>query len=289
MSTQYFVISEDGQEQGPFDLIGIVKKIRNRNITGETQIKLAGADISKAASEYPDLGEFFSEMEAGDKEEGSGVARQHRFSKCLKNGWLFLQNNQLSTIFSGVFVLTLILLLGIINIVLPKVFVIIGYIGTFIFMQYMFMGYAYSMLRMTRGQPVDFGFIIGKMKPLRQSLLMASLMMSFFIIVGLLLITQGEMLVISIIGLLVLTLPGFYMFAIHIFTPLLILDKGMDFWEAMEASRKAVKSGGWENIGVFYGLITVNFLASMGLIIPLIVTLPITMSPVTEIYDEYFV
>ncbi|MCC7260159.1 MAG: hypothetical protein IT567_03930, partial [Alphaproteobacteria bacterium] len=74
----------------------------------------------------------------------------------------------------------------------------------------------------------------------------------------------------------------------YIFTPLLILEKHMSFWEAMEASRKTVLNMGSHNMGVLLALVVANFLGAIFFLFPLLLTLPITTNALSEIYDDMY-
>jgi hypothetical protein len=288
MSIHYYIVTAEGQKTGPYDIVGIVKKIRNGSLTAETMIASDNEAEAKKASEWVELAEFLQEQDA---EETSTIevhkVKTTSLSRRLASGWNFLQNNQLSTVFSGLFVLFIIFSTGFVTLLLPKALRMIGHGAFFVITQFLFTGYIYSVLRMVRGQPVDYNFVKEKMRPLVKALIVSSFIMSFFIIVGMLFILSGvESL--SVFGLIVVALPGFYMMNLYIFAPLLILDKNVEFWEALELSRKTVKKSGMENVGVIFSLLIINFVGGVFLLVPMIVTLPITMSAISDMYDESF-
>jgi GYF domain 2 len=287
MSSQYFIVAQDGQKSGPYDVVSIVKRIRNGGITTETLVSTDKDPSVKAAGDWPELAEFLQEQNTEEtKSDEPHKVKSRSLAYRAKSGWNFLQFNQLTTIFSGLYVLFAILSAGMVSVLFPKSLQMLGYSACFILTQFFFTGYMYSVLRMVRGQPVDYAFIKDKMKPLIKPLLITSLMMSFFIIIGFLCIISGG--VMSTIGLMIVALPGFYSMSLYIFAPLLILDKGMDFWEALELSRKTVQKSGLENTGVIFALLIINFLAGMFFLIPMIVSLPITIGAISDMYDESF-
>lgn len=57
--------------------------------------------------------------------------------------------------------------------------------------------------------------------------------------------------IMTIIGFVLLVLPGIYLSIAYVFTLPLIADKGMDVWEAMELSRKAVTKHWFKVFGLF--------------------------------------
>lgn len=288
MNTQYFIIDEVGNRAGPYDLVYVVKKIRNGSITKETMISLDKTSTPHKAEEIDEIADFLQEAHTEAVSIHDSANKKTRaLGAWLKSGWNFLQANQLSTLYSGSYVVFLLLSTGTVAVVFPPALVMLGYASCFMLAQFFFTGYFYSVLRMVRGQPVDLNFIKLKMQPHYKPLLVSSLMMSFFIICGILLMISGGMA--AIFGLLIVALPGFYKLTIFIFAPLLILDKGMNFWDALETSRKTIRSKGMETTGIIFALLIINFVFGLLFLIPMIVTLPITMAAISEMYDETFV
>ena len=287
MSTQYFILDDVGNRAGPHDLVYVVKKIRSGAINKDTMIALDRTSPAYKAEEIGEIADFLEEAtpEAVSINDIS-MKKNKTLSQWLKNGWNFLQANQLSTLYSGCYVVFLLLSTGVVAVMFPPALVVLGYASCFILAQYIFTGYLYSVLRMVRGQPVDINFIRLKMMPHRKPLFISSIMMSFFIICGILLMIAGG--TASIIGLLIVALPGFYKLTIFIFAPLLILDKGMNFWDALETSRKTVRAKGMEMTGIIFALLIINFLFGLLFLIPMIISLPITMAAISEMYDETF-
>lgn len=289
MSDQYFIVTADGQKSGPYDLVGVVKKIRNGSVGKDAMVATDKKPAPAPIASFAELAEFLNEQSTEEtRSEEAHDMKSVTLAARLRNGWAFLQNNQLSTIFSGLLTLFIIFLAGIVGLFFPTPLLTIGYSLVFVVIQFAFSAYIYSVLRMVRGQPVDVSFIRAKVKPVAKPLLTTSVMMSLFLIIGLLLMLSGGQ-VLAIIGLVIASLPGFYLMSLFIFAPLLILDKDMEFWEALELSRKTVQKSGVENTGVIFSLLIINFLAGMVFLIPLIISLPITIAAIAEMYDETFI
>ncbi|RLA69564.1 MAG: hypothetical protein DRG09_05495 [Epsilonproteobacteria bacterium] len=68
--------------------------------------------------------------------------------------------------------------------------------------------------------------------------------------------------VMTIIGFILLVLPGIYLSIAYVFTLPLIADKGMDVWEAMEFSRKTVTKHWFKVFGLMF-LLSLIFLAGI--------------------------
>lgn len=65
-----------------------------------------------------------------------------------------------------------------------------------------------------------------------------------------------------VLGFMLLVLPGIYLSIAYVFTLQLIIEKDMDFWQAMETSRKAVHQH-WFKIFFIYALVGIIYLISL--------------------------
>jgi len=79
----------------------------------------------------------------------------------------------------------------------------------------------------------------------------------------------------TLIGFLLLILPGIYLSIAYVFTLPLIVDKEMDIWDAMETSRKAVTKHWFKVFGLFILLSLIMALGALALGIGLIWAVPL--------------
>ena len=89
-------------------------------------------------------------------------------------------------------------------------------------------------------------------------------------------------------GLFLCLLPGIYLAVAWVFALPLVIDKELDFWEAMELSRKVVTANWWS---VFLLLIVLTLLAGAGLLlccIGLVVTVPLALGALMYAYEDIF-
>jgi len=88
------------------------------------------------------------------------------------------------------------------------------------------------------------------------------------------------------IGTLLCIIPGIVAAAAYKFTYLFIVDKRMDFWQAMEASRAVVRN---DYFGFTMFLVAMFFLNVLGFvccIVGLLVTIPVSIAAITVAYQE---
>ena len=81
--------------------------------------------------------------------------------------------------------------------------------------------------------------------------------------------------IITVIGFVLLVLPGIYLSVAYVFTLPLIVDKGMDVWAAMELSRKAVTKHWFKVFALFFLLSLIMALGALPLGIGLIWAVPL--------------
>lgn len=88
------------------------------------------------------------------------------------------------------------------------------------------------------------------------------------------------------LGMILLILPGIYLMVSYMFVSLLIVDYHMEFWQAMETSRRIVTKN-WFPLFVFALLLAViNMLGTLALGIGLLVTIPVSVCAVCVAYRD---
>lgn len=88
------------------------------------------------------------------------------------------------------------------------------------------------------------------------------------------------------IGFVFCIIPGIIVAALYLLTPAFILEKKLDFWEAMEASRKA-SSGHVFELVIFVLLIgLINLLGVLTCVVGLLITVPLTFVATALAYDD---
>ena len=110
----------------------------------------------------------------------------------------------------------------------------------------------------SRGKPIAFNSIF-----------------NYYHLVGKLSLAALLIYIMTVIGFVLLILPGIYLSVAYIFTLPLIADKGMDVWEAMELSRKSVTKHWFKVFGLFFLLSIMMALGALTLGIGLIWAVPL--------------
>ena len=90
----------------------------------------------------------------------------------------------------------------------------------------------------------------------------------------------------TFLGTLALIIPGLVIAAMYKFTYLFIVDKRMDFWQAMQASHAVVKNDYFGFTMFLILAFLVNVLGALCLFVGLLVTIPMTFAAITIAYRE---
>ncbi|NTW81866.1 MAG: hypothetical protein HGB36_00635 [Chlorobiaceae bacterium] len=130
-------------------------------------------------------------------------------------------------------------------------------------------GYAIAAFRILTGQPFEFSdFFKGFNYFL--PLFLAGLAGGFLVMIGLAL----------------LVIPGIYLAVCYMFTTFLIIDYRMEFWQAMETSRKIITKHWFAFFGFTFVLFLVNLLGVLALGIGILVSIPVTACASAIAYKE---
>ena len=90
------------------------------------------------------------------------------------------------------------------------------------------------------------------------------------------------------IGFVFLIIPGIYLAVAWKFALLLIIDKRLDFWPAMELSRRVVTHNFWPLFVLSLMSVLLNCLGVLACVIGTFVTWPLTVGAIAYAYEDIF-
>ncbi len=88
------------------------------------------------------------------------------------------------------------------------------------------------------------------------------------------------------LGFVLLLLPGIYLAVSYLFAQLFVVDKNLNFWSAMEASRKIITRKWFSFFGLVLLLALLNILGAIILGVGLLVTIPLSACVVAAAYED---
>ncbi len=268
----YHILHHNGTREGPFDLILLIKKVRNGRLKYDDVVEDDQNGEGIAAIMHPALAEVFHEMEQNQDQPADVATRSMLDLKRLcKDGFSFLQEHHGITVYSGLYVIASIVPALVAWAVLP------GFIAFFVAAAAQILGVfalgglLWMILRMHRGQPADPDTIMRTLKQ-RQSVLLRT-----SVIIGLL----------SYVGFLFFAVPGLFVLTFTMPALLLVMEYDMEPWEAIALSRRKIQALGLESIGVLFAMSVIGFVGGL-FIFPPVLLLPIAMHAFAVVYDELF-
>ncbi len=151
---------------------------------------------------------------------------------------------------------------------------VLGWIAAVVLGPALFGGVQFLMVRRLRGEPVTVGDVFAAFNSSNAilQLMLAGLIAGVF--VG--------------IGTMLLVIPGIYLAVAYTFAFPLILDKHLEFWPAMELSRRVVHRHWFSVFFVVLLSAIVAFLGVLAVVIGLLVTVPIAFAAPMCAYEDLF-
>jgi hypothetical protein len=286
MNPIYFVVGVDGREYGPATADQVRQWITEKRANAHTRTRLADTTVWKTLSEFPEFATLFSQPPLtasppssapppdlrGGSSEGDRIAAEIlsrgydlRIGHCIGRGWHLVTSRFWLTV--GTTFIVVVLSLGVGSIPF------LGAFASFALAYVLFGGLDWFFLKVIRGQPADVGDAFSGFTRAFVPLLL-------FSIVGQLLTS---------VGFLFCILPGIYLtIAWLMLTTLIILDKNLEFWPAMELSRRVVSRHWWQFFGLFLLCMIINFLGALACCVGFFITLPVTTAAIVYAYEDVF-
>lgn len=269
----YKIVGADGLEYGPVSVAQVKQWIAERRATAQTKVQPEGSTDWVLLGTLPEFVDSFAaaapppEVTVAATEQWAQevVARDYRIEigNCISRAWDLIMKD-FWLLVGASFVAGVIASGG----PIPYLDIPIGLI-----LGGPMMGGLYAFyLKKIRGQSATFGDIF-----LGFSVAFGSLLGAYLI--SLLLVGVGLIFCIA---------PGVYLAVSWVFALPLVIDKRMDFWPAMELSRKVVTKHWWLMFGF---LIVVGLMVIAGLlacIIGIVVTLAISHAAIMYAYEDIF-
>ena len=277
----YKIIGADGQQYGPVGAEQLRRWIVENRINAQTLVQPEGAQEWKPLSSFPEFADAFAAkppppppssplpplaapQPKPDAEAMAAdiLARDYRveIGSCISRGWT-LVTRHFWLIVGATFVI------GLVEGVLGCVPVVgVGLAGVCAGGLYLLL------LKLIRGERASFGDVFAGFSVAFLQLFLAGLV-------------KG---VLTSIGLLLCILPGIYLAVAWMFTLPLVFDKKLEFWPAMELSRKVVTRHWW----VLFGLVLLNCLVVvLGLLacyVGVFVAQPVAFGALMYAYEDIF-
>ncbi|MDG1287548.1 MAG: DUF4339 domain-containing protein [Rickettsiales bacterium] len=264
-----FYIKYETHQDGPFDLVTMIRKIRKGLIPSDTLVMEETEDNAQPARLHPQLNSFYRELEDDYVSDEAATMVEHlNFGAIIAYGWDFFTNNLIAGMLSGLFIFAtlcygLIILIAAQGSFLPSILLIA--IAAVFFL----CGFIFLLQRLQRQLPFSLHSVRNFYRDNWTNLILFSLAFS----------------IIHVAALSLLIIPGVILLARSAFAPILVVEKNYHFWHAIEASNRTVTNHGTKLYSTLLALVGINLIAAI-FIFPLLITLPITFAGVLELYNQ---
>jgi len=272
--TMFNIIGADGSKYGPVSLDQLRQWIHEGRVNGRTQVQAEGTTEWKPLADFPEFAELFSRAGGSappfrpsltpppsaspppdpDQLVAEALARNPgvNIGSCFSRAWtLVLEKFWLSI---GVCVVCALV---------ANVPLLFGVAHT---------GMFWFFLKRIRGEEAKFDDAFAPFSVVFVQALVAGIVYS-------LLVSLGAFLCI---------IPGLLLAAVWVFAWPLMMDKRLEFWPAMEVSRRVL----WPNIGGAFGLLLVGILVlllgELCLCVGIFVAMPVVIAAQAYAYEDFF-
>lgn len=269
----FTIIGGDGNEYGPVTVDQVREWLASGRANRDTQAKRAGEDQWKRLGDFP---EFATATSGGTPPSGTAHVDPKAIADdlisraapldiggCLDRSWQLLKAHVWPLVGATFFVVAAEIVAFAIPV--PLVGPLVGWLLGGVF----FGGLLNYYLKTARGQPVDFGDAFAGFTVALVPLMLASLLVNLFTFLGFFLI-----------------IPGIYLLVAYFFTYLLIIDQKLDFWPAMEVSRRVITSQWWRAFALLLLGLIIMQLGLVAFIVGVFFTLPIAIGALVYAYED---
>jgi hypothetical protein len=310
----YTIIGGDQKEYGPVTAEQLRLWVAEGRVKAQTSVRIEGATEWRPLAAFPEFADVLASTpaaagvppphgaEAGLPEDIFRRDYDLDIGRCVGDGWNLLKNN-FGTVFGGVAIFMLIQIgVGVLG-QIPIAGILVS-LGSIIIYGPLMGGLYYFLLKNIRGQPAEIGDIFAGFRHAFGQLLlgyivvalltgvaalpgMAIMAVPIFMMVRHHAVEVGPLLL-TILGSIVLIIPTIYLSISWIFSLPLIIDKQMEFWPAMSASRKMVGKHWWLVFGLLVVGGLINFVGFLACCVGIFVSLPIVLGAMLYAYESIF-
>jgi len=308
----YRIIGGDQKEYGPVPAEELRRWISEGRLNGQSSVKAEGAADWQPLSSFAEFADLLMAGPAGPPpvfgtQRGLPediFARDYDLDigACVGNAWELLKNN-FGLIFGGVAIFLLIEF-GISALAQIPFVGIVFSIGNIIITGPLMGGIYYFMLKNIRRQPTEIGDIFAGFRLSFGQLLLGYLVLVLLIALaalpGMVIMAvpifmmvhnhaaEVGLVLVALLGFIVAMIPAMYLSVGWLFSLPLIIDRQMDFWPAMKASRRMVGKHWWLVFGLTIVCGLVKLLGLAMCCVGLFFALPIAFGATMYAYESIF-
>ena len=310
----YKIIGGDQKEYGPITGEQLRQWFTEGRINGQTSVWSEVAGEWKPLASFPEFADLLASMPPVPSAPppyaaAAGLApdiltRDYDLDigQCIAGGWELLKNN-FGLVFGGVAVFMLVQFgLGMLG-QIPFLGILIS-LGSIVVTGPLTGGLYYFLLKVIRRQPAEIGDIFAGFRLAFGQLLLGYIVMAVLTglaalpgiaiaAVPIIMMVRHETVevvpaLLAVLGFIVMAVPAIYLGISWMFSLPLIIDKQMEFWPAMGASRKMVGKHWWLVLGLVVVCGLVNVAGFLACCVGIFISLPIVFGAMMYAYETIF-
>jgi hypothetical protein len=273
----YKIIGADQREYGPVGAEPLRQWIGEGRANAQTLVRAEGSNDWKPLSAFPEFAEALGAKTAATPPPRIGTANidtlaadiirrdyQVDIGDWFSRGWNLVKAN--FWLLVGATTLVLLVHTGIESIPF------LGHVAGLLLMGVLFGGLYWVFLQRLRGRPADLGDAFAGFSLAFLPLMLAGVLYQLL----------------GLLGLILCIAPGVYLLVSWDFALLLVIDKNLDFWPALELSRKVVHRHWWPMFGFFLVQMLVFGAGLLALLVGVFVTGALATAAGVCAYEDIF-
>lgn len=274
---RYFMTGVDGREYGPADEAQMRRWIQQGRANAQTTARYESESGSRPLGTFPEFADLLGARSGADAppkgspSTGEDLAdeildRGYRvdIGACFSRAWELYKNNFWPLI--GANTIALLIYFGLHSIAT------IGNVAALVLFGPIFGGLAWFYIKLIREGRADLNEMFSGFGSAFVALMLAGMVTT--LLVG--------------FGLVLCIIPGIYLMVAWMFTLPLVIERRMDFWPAMEVSRRVVHDNWFPLFGLFVLQVLLLFIGSLAFGIGLFFVAPIVAGMSVYAYEDIF-
>lgn len=264
----FTILGTDGKEYGPVSTGQIKEWILAGRANAQTRARAADGAEWKTLADFSEFAAALSQPKITAPPATSQpeliardlIARAPvlDIGACISRSWNLLRSDFWPIVAATFVLLVVAIAVG----VIPFANLLLG--GVFIG------GLEYYFLRRIRGETPEVGDVFAGFSLAFSSLLLATLVSSLL----------------TIVGIFLLIIPGIYLWVAWTFAYLLVIDRKLEFWDAMEVSRRVITHQWWRMLLLVIVAGILGWIGVIALGIGIFITLPIFFGALVYAYTD---
>ena len=310
----YRIIGGDQKEYGPISAEVLRQWAAEGRVSGQTSVWSEGATEWKPLSAFPEFADLLASMAPASGALPPPSAQPGLppdiftrdydldIGRCISDAWNLTKSN-LGTICGGVALFVLIqIVIGVLA-QIPIVGLVFS-VGNLIISGPLMGGVYYFLLKAIRRQPADIGDVFAGFRLAFGQLLLgyivAALLAGLAAVPGAAIMAfpiimmvrhhavEAGPLLLAMAGFVIAIIPAVYLSTSWMFSLPLIIDRQMEFWPAMSASRRMVGKHWWLVFGLVVVCGLINMVGFMVCCVGIFISLPVVFGAMMYAYESIF-